>query len=107
MQKETSEAGPREAETRESYQGKMEARLQVLGAELDKLRAKAARVGDNSRQEYDKQIAALQQKQDEARDNLKKLQHSSDEAWKEMSNSVERAWGDLATGIERALNRFK
>lgn len=100
-------SGPREAETRESYQGKMEALLQALGAELDKLRAKAAQVGDDSRKEYDNQIAALQQEQDKAREQLKKLQQSSDEAWKEMTSGMERAWSDLATGVERALNRFR
>lgn len=93
-------------ESREAYQEKMDARFQAIGSAFDHLKEKAPHVGDDMRQEFDQQIAELEEKQAEAHQQLQMLQASSQEMWQEFAEGVETAWKDLADHVEHAVKRF-
>ena len=93
-------------EDRSAYRRKLEARLDQLAAEIDKLQAKAAEASADARIEYERQVEALRKKQADARDRLRDFDEASGEAWKDLTGGLEKAWNDLADAVRKATGRF-
>lgn len=93
-------------QTREEYQKDMEARLSALGAELDKLKARANEVGAGAREQYEERMAALRSQMANAQEHLRELQQSSGEAWDSLKSGFEKAWNDLQQAVAQARERF-
>lgn len=89
-----------------AYRQKLEARLDQWRAEIDKLQAKAVEASADARLEYDKQIKALRNQQEEARQKLNELDDASSEAWKDLKSGLQKAWDDLGTAVRKATERF-
>lgn len=93
--------------SKQAYQEKLEAQLREWDARLDLVKAKAAELGADAKIEFETQLAALQQRQHEARAKLADLRERSEEAWEDVKEGTERAWSELAKATESFVSRFK
>lgn len=93
--------------SREEYIRKLQAKLEVWNAEIDKLGAKAGEVSADIKNEYREQIESLRKKQATARVKIDELQQASEHAWKDMKTGIEHAWNSLEEAIAAVKSRFK
>lgn len=93
--------------TRDEYVRKMHSLLDKGSAEIDALEAKAEHVEADARDAYNKQIAVLRAKQEEARAKLEPLRNAGEGAWQDLQAGVEMAWEAIGEAIESAKSRFK
>ena len=94
-------------ESREEYQGKMEAQLGEWGKELDKLKARADKVAADTRQGYYDEIEALRAKQASLQAKLQDLKASSDDAWGDLKKGLDHSWNEIKDSLNKAADRFK
>jgi len=92
---------------REEYQAKIEAQLKKWSAELEELKAKAAKAGTDAKAELNRQIETLKARQDTAQKKLKELKAASGEAWKDVKSGLEKTVADLKEAWSGALSRFR
>jgi len=92
---------------KEAYQQQLQAKLDEWQAEIDKLRAKAQGAAADSQVEYNKQIEALQSKQDDAKQKLSELQQASEGGWEELKAGIEKSWNDLGEAVNAARSKFR
>lgn len=95
------------AEEREKYIEKLEGRLKAWGAEVDKVRAKADKLGAAAGARYRGQVEELKARQDAARQKLQELARSGGEAWDDVKSAAEAALDELKKGVEGALAKLK
>ena len=84
----------------------MEARLDELSAEIDKIKAKADQAGAAAQLKYQEQVDHLRTKQNEAREKLGELNSAADDAWEDLKIGMERAWDSLGEAVSSARARF-
>ncbi len=92
---------------RDEYVEKAKARLDQWNAEIEKLQAKAKEARADAEIEYDKQIAEMRTRRDEAEQRLKELREAGDHAWKDVKEGLDRAWDSLSESFEKARRHFK
>ena len=93
--------------SREEYIRKLQAKLEVWNAEIDKLGAKAGEVKADIKNEYHEQIESLRAKQATAGVKIDELQQAGEHAWKDMKAGIEHAWNSLEEAIASVKSRFK
>ena len=95
--------------TRDEYVRKMHSLLDKGSAEIDALeaKAKAEHAEAGAREAYQKQLAALRVRQDEARARLESLRTAGEGAWQDLKAGVELAWEAIGEAIESAKSRIK
>lgn len=93
--------------SRDEYVRKMQAKLEQWNAEIDTLAAKAGKVREDLKNEYNAQINTLKEKQEAARPKMEELQRSGEDAWKDLKSGIEQAWTALGEAIDAAKSRFK
>lgn len=91
---------------KDAYREKAKARLDQWRAEIDKLQAKAAEASADTKIEYEKQLQALRDKQQEMRQQLDELGSASGDAWKDIKAGLDAAWDDLESSVKNARERF-
>lgn len=93
--------------TKEIYEDKLQAQLDVWRAELDKLKAQA-RVAETGLQlKMNEQAVALGDRVDKAQVKLDELKAQTEDASGDLMAGVERSWLDLTDAFKNASNRFK
>lgn len=92
--------------TRDEYVRKMHSLLDKGNAEIDTLAARMEHAEVDARDAYQKQIATLRARQDEARARLESLRNASEGAWQDMKAGVELAWDAIREAIESARSRL-
>jgi len=95
------------AGAREKYVEKLEARLNEWGDEIEKIRAKADKLGASAGVRYRGQIEDLKARQEAARKKLRELGTSGGEAWDDLKSGAEAALEELKKGIEGAVGKMK
>lgn len=95
------------AGAREKHIEKLEARLKEWGDEVEKVRAKADKLGAEAGARYRVQIDDLKVRQDAARKKLQELARSGGEAWDDLKSGAEAALDELKKGVEGAMSRMK
>ncbi len=94
-------------EDRERHLEKLEARLKDWGEEVDKVRAKADRLGAEARARYRGQIEDLKARQEAARKKLRELAKAGGEAWDDVKSGADAALEELKKGVEAAVAKMK
>ena len=94
-------------ESREEYQGKMEAQLGEWGKELDKLKARADKVAADTRQGYYDEIEALRAKQASMQAKLQELKASQHDGWRDIKQELDHYWYEINESLQKAADRFK
>ncbi len=95
------------AEARRAHLEKLEARLGDWGDEIEKLRAKADKLGAEAGARYRRQIDELKGRQDAARRKLQELAGSGGEAWDDLKTRAESALDELKKGVEGAVAKLR
>lgn len=93
--------------SREEYIRKLQAKLEELNVEIDRLSAKAGEVKTEVKTEFNGQLALLKEKQSTARLKIEELRHSGGEALEDLKSGVEKAWSAMGEAIDAARMRFK
>lgn len=86
-------------ENREEYQGKMEAQLSELGAELDKLTARADKAKADTMQGYHDQIEDLRSKQASIHVKLQEIKTSG----VDLKEGLNHSWDQLKDAYTKSL----
>ncbi len=95
------------AEARRKHQEKLEKRLRDWGEEIEKLRAKADKLGEEAGARYRGQLEELKGRQDAARKTVQELGRSGGEAWDELKAGAESALDELKKGVEGAVAKLR
>ncbi len=95
------------AGARDKHLEKLEARLKDWGDEIDKLRARADRLGAEAGARYRAQIEELKGRQETARKKLQELAGSGGEAWDDLKSRADAALEELKKGVEGAVAKMK
>lgn len=92
---------------KEAYLNKLQSRIDELGAEITKLKAKADQAEANVQIEYYKDIEELRSLQDAAKSKLAKLKEASDDAWEELTAGIDNAWDSIENTLNSITTRRK
>jgi hypothetical protein len=92
---------------REDYQAFMEKQLHEWNKQTERLKAGAAKIEEEAKTQYEKNLEVLHAKQKEAWDQFAKLKNSGDEAWEKFKVNMDKAGGDLKEAAERMTSQFK
>lgn len=92
---------------KELYQQKMQARLDELKADVDKLKAKASGASADVQLDINRQIEVLERKIDEGKAKLSELAGAGEDAWESIKDGVESAWDSLKSAATDAASKFK
>lgn len=92
---------------RDAYERKLAAQLDELNAEIDRLKARAAKAEADSEIDYQRQIDDLKAHREQARQKFHELRDASEDAWEEVRQGAERAWQDLSDAVRSASKKFR
>jgi len=93
---------------KEDYQALMEKQLNQWKAQTERFQAGAAQMGAQAKAQYEKNLALLQAKQEEAWANFHKLTNASDGGpWEQYKANMEKASAELKEAAERVTTQFK
>jgi len=95
------------APKRDEYIAKLKTQLDQWNAEMAKWEGQAAQAQASMRAEYEKQLAAIHQHQDKAKEQLRKVQAASGDAWMELTRGADEAWAAMRKAFENANAQFK
>jgi len=87
----------------ESYEQKVNAELDLIQAELDKLRAAAGRAKAEQRIRFDRYLRTLEKRKDDISD---KLSGASEDTMNEIKRSLAETWDRLKIARKAAEARF-
>ena len=92
---------------REEYVQKLKTQLDQWNAEAAKWEAKAKEGQSHMKTEYEKQLAALNTRRDEALYQMKLLQNASADAWQDMMRGADQAWKNMHEAFNKARSHFE
>ena len=87
---------------RKIYESNLQAQLAQWKAEIDVLKAKAARAQVGVMVQHDRSIDALERKHSEASKRLHDLSIATDAAWVDLKAGTEKAWDGFAAFFKKA-----
>ena len=89
------------------YEAQLQTQLDEFGAEIDRLKARADKSEAESQPWHQKQIDALQERHQQAREKLGEFKESGDDAWEDMKDGLATAWDSVRTALHSAAKRFE
>ncbi|MCA1805289.1 MAG: hypothetical protein LC646_08120 [Xanthomonadaceae bacterium] len=92
---------------KESYEKKLQAKLDEWKAEIDQLKAKADGADADTQLEYYRKVEEPRSMQEAANKKLLALKDANDDAWEDMKAGIDSAWDSLNLAIKSATSRFK
>ena len=92
---------------RDEYIQKLKAQLDEWNAEAKKWEHKAQEAQAHMKAEYEKQLAAVNGRRDEALYQMKLLQSASQDAWQDVMKGAEQAWKNMQDAFDQARSHFE
>lgn len=92
---------------RDEYVQKLKSQLDQWNAEAKQWEAKAQEAQSHMKAEYEKQLAAVNSRRDEALYQMKLLQNASADAWQDMMRGTEQAWKNMSEAFTKARSHFE
>jgi hypothetical protein len=92
---------------REEYQAVMEKQLNEWKAQAERFKAGAGQMEAKAKAQYEKNLAMMHAKQEEAWENFHKMKTASDSAWEQFKANMEKTGGELKAAAERMTSQFK
>lgn len=92
---------------RDEYVQKLKAQLDQWNAEAANWETKAKEAQSHMKVEYEKQLAALNSRRDEALYQMKLMQSASTDAWQDMMRGTEEAWKNMHEAFNKARSHFE
>lgn len=87
---------------RKAYETRLDEQLAKWKADLDVLKAKAARAEVGAKAGYDRSLEALDKKYYEAAERLHELKNATDEAWESLKEHTEKAWEEVKAAFTKS-----
>ncbi|NJN60377.1 MAG: hypothetical protein HC795_01520 [Coleofasciculaceae cyanobacterium RL_1_1] len=94
-------------DTRATLEQEAKAKLDLIEARLEEVKAKANTAKAEAKAECLKTASELEAQRDRAIEYFQGLQAAGDDAWKDLHSSFEAAFGELRSGVDRAIEHFK
>lgn len=91
---------------KETYEQKLQARLDQWQTDIDEMVAKADEVEADAQISYHKKIEELKSMQEEAKEKLAELKESGDDAWENLKAGIEDAWDSYGNAFNLLKVRF-
>jgi hypothetical protein len=92
---------------REEYLAVMEKQLQQWKTQTEKFKAEAGQMEAHGKIQYEKNLAYLHTKQDEAWASFSRLQGASETAWEQFKVNMDKAGRDLKDAAERMTTQIR
>ena len=92
---------------KDEYVEKLKLQLDQWNVESAKWEDKARTAQAEIKTEYEKQLAALSARREEAMYQMRLLQGASSEAWKEMMGGADAAWKQMQDAFGKARSHFE
>ena len=92
---------------KDEYFKMMESQIEKWDAEVDKLRARSAKMSADARAKYDEQIKVMRSNRDAAHKKLQEMRTASESAWQNMQTGMDAAWASMKNALEKASSQFK
>ena len=92
---------------RDEYVQKLKTQLDQWNAEAAKWEAKAKGTQAHMKAEYDRQLANVHSRRDEALYQMKLLQNASADAWTDMMRGADEAWKNMHEAFSKARSHFE
>lgn len=92
---------------RNEYLKKMEAKLEELGDDIARIRAKAEKAEGGAREKFREQLEILRTRQEKARVELRNVRDAGAASWGQMKEGVDRAFGELKKSIDEAIAKLR
>ncbi|MBU0945532.1 MAG: hypothetical protein KJ804_02430 [Proteobacteria bacterium] len=93
--------------TKEAYQEKIAAEMELALAKLAELKAQARSSAADARIKYSKQIETLEQEVIAIRSKVKEMAAAGDDSWEQLKYGVEQGWSALNTAVQDAVAKYK
>jgi hypothetical protein len=91
---------------KEAYEQKLQAQLDEIALEIEKLNVKANKAEADTKLEYHKEIDKLKALQEQAKVKLDNIKQSSNDAWEDLKSGMDNAWTALSDAVKSANSRF-
>ena len=92
---------------RDEYVQKLKTQLDQWNAEAEKWEAKAKEAQSHMKAEYEKQLATINSRRDEALYQMKRVQNASHDAWQDMMRGADEAWKNMQQAFDKARSHFE
>lgn len=93
--------------TKEDYQKKIEAEVELALAKIAKLKAQARTSAAGARIKYSKQIDTLEQEVVAIRGKVKEMSAAGEDSWEQLKYGVEHGWSALNTAVQDTVAKYK
>jgi len=93
--------------SKEVYQQKIEAELELVQAKLAEFKARAKSLTADARIRHARQVDDLEQKVDTTKAKLKELGEAGEANWEQLKDGVEHIWGTLQSTLHDTVSKFK
>lgn len=93
--------------TKQAYQEKIEAEVELALAKLAKLKAQARSSTADARIKYSKQIETLEQEVVTIRSKVKEMAAAGEDSWEQLKYGVEHGWSALSSAVQDAVAKYK
>ena len=90
-----------------AYKKKMEAKIDEINAEIQRLRAKAKGAEADAELKARDWIASLESKRDHLSGKLAELRQSTGESWKDIREGLDHAYAEMEQALTKAFARYK
>lgn len=94
------------AQTKESFEVRLEAGLAEMDDEMEKLREKGRALKDEAKARWNEKMAELEAKRKVAGEKLDELRKSTGEAWEHLEKGAQSAWDDVRKAFQDAAAEF-
>lgn len=92
---------------KDAYEKKIQAKLDEVRAEIERLQAKAREAEADAEIEYNKQIDQLRKKHEALKSKLDEVKLAGEDAWEDLKVGAELAYESLSDALKSATSRFK
>ena len=92
---------------KDEYVEKLKSQLDQWNAETSRWEEKARVATTEMKAEYEKQLATLAARREEAMLQMKLLQGASTEAWRDMMQGADAAWKEMQDAFTKARSHFE
>jgi TolA-binding protein len=99
--------GETQREEEASYIKQIEKKLDTLDNEINELKDKGIELKDDTKAEFNKEMAELRKKQKEAKEQLNELRHTATKQWGKAKSAMDGAARDLKSAFDNLFSRFK
>lgn len=94
------------AQTKESFESRLEAGLAEMDDEMERLHEKGRALKDEAKARWNEKMAALEAKRKVAGEKLDELRKSTGEAWEHLEKGAQSAWDDVRKAFQDAAAEF-